>query len=176
MGQSYPVHGYPVYYWPDYYWPGYYGTTGVSIVSIRQRILSAINTALSASTAIQYVTDKKEQWWDWGQNKYPGVCIVVGDEEDMRFCYTDGANLDDMQSKMRVNVIGYVFDIRNELGTKRSDLISTIETAVANSTGVTDLVEDIVLNKVQTDKGELENFSVINCEFGLDYLYNKENP
>ena len=78
-----------------------------------------------------------------------------------------------MQSKMRVNVIGYAFDMTNNLGTKRSDLIGNIEKVVANSTAVTDLVEDIVLEKVQTDKGELENFSVINCEFGLDYLYNK---
>ena len=81
-----------------------------------------------------------------------------------------------MQSKLRVNVIGYLFDKSNNLADKRSTLISNIETSVANSTGVTGLVEDIVLNKVQTDKGELENFSVVNCEFGLDYLYNMVEP
>ena len=88
MGQSYPVYGYPVYYWPDYYWPGVYGSTSApAALPIRQQILVAIKTALSGSTEFNYVTDKKEQWWDWGQNRYPGVCIVVGEEEDLRFCY-----------------------------------------------------------------------------------------
>jgi hypothetical protein len=169
MANVYPDRGYPVYYWPGYYWP----TVGVNILTLRQQILAAIKAALQAETSIQYVTEKKEQWWDWGQNKYPGICIVVGAEEDMRFCFSGTTDLDDMQSKMRVNVIGYVFDKTNNLATKRSALISAIETAVSNDTTVTGLVGDIVLNKVQTDKGELENFSVVNCEFGLDYLYNK---
>jgi hypothetical protein len=176
MGLTYPDYGYPIYYWPDHYWPGIYGTTAApAALPIRQQILSAIKTALSGSTAFNYVTDRKEQWWDWGQNRYPGVCIVVGDEEDIRFCFSDTTN-SDMQSKMKVNVIGYVFDNRNELATKRSDMISDIETVVENSTAVQDLVQDIVLNTVRTDKGELENFSLVQCEFGLDYLYNKVNP
>lgn len=172
MGQSYPASGYPVYYWPGYYWPVYYGVPPYPY-TIREKVLNAVKAALQASTGIQYVTEKKESWWDWPQNKYPGVCIVTGDEEDLRFCYSDTTALMDMRSNMRLNVIGYVFDNLNNLGSKRSDLIGSIEKAVSNSTAVTGLVGDIVLNKVQTDKGELENFSVVNCEFGLDYLYNK---
>jgi hypothetical protein len=169
MAVAYPDRAYPVYYWPGYYWP----TVGVNVLPIREQILDAIKAALQASTGIHYVTDRKESWWDWGQNRYPGVCIITGDEEDRRFCYSDSTAFTDMQSKMRVSVIGYVFDKSNNLGTKRSDLIGAIEKAVSNDSTVTGLVGDIVLNKVQTDKGVLENFSVVNCEFGLDYLYNK---
>lgn len=168
MAVVHPDYGYPVYYWPTYYWP----TVGANVYPIRQQILTAIHNALEASAGIAYVTDKKEQWWDWAGNRYPGVCVVCGAENDERFSFP-GPSFTDMNSHMKVNVIGYVFDKTNTLGAKRSALISEIETAVANDSTVTGLVRDIVLTKVQTDKGELENFSVVNCEFDLDYLYSK---
>ncbi|MFA5376866.1 MAG: hypothetical protein WC455_14040 [Dehalococcoidia bacterium] len=169
MARAYPDNGYPVNYWPQYYWP----ITGAVIATKRYKILSAIKAALQNSTGIQYVTEKTEAWWDWSHNKYPGVCMVLGDEQDSFLAYSGTTELLDMQSKGEIDILGYVFDKHNNLGDKRSGLIRDIELSVATDSTVTSLVNDIGITSIDTDKGELENFSVVNCKVEFNYNYNR---
>jgi hypothetical protein len=140
---------------------------------MREQILDAIKTALGASTGIAYVTDKREAWQDWAQNRYPGVCILTGEEQDSRFCYS---GTDNLLCTMPVEVIGCVFDKANNLGTKRSDLIGAIEKAIVGSTVLAGLIRDVQLSRVHTDQGIQDNYSVVSCTFNIEYLIDSAGP
>lgn len=143
--------------------------------SIRKSIYDAVVTALSASTGILHVTRNLEPWWDWPSNKFPGVCVVDGDESKQRFSYLQSTG-GDMYSELEFRILGYERDMNNDLTSKRSTLLQTVETVLQNSSAINDLTLDIIPISVKTDKGEIENFTVTESVFKVKYLYNHASP
>lgn len=146
-------------------------------MSSRSAIYDALVTALSSSTEFAYVARKRENWWDWSHNKFPGLCVLDSDEKKRRFAYPGAStSYGDMYSEIDFTIDGYERDITNTLDAKRSSLIQQIETVITKSTGVRDLVLDIFPVTVKTDDGMLENFTVTESVFRVKYLYNHSAP
>lgn len=145
-------------------------------MSTRSGIYDAVVTKLTAtSSAINYVTRKREEWWNWPTSNFPGVCVIDTDESKRRLAFVDAVN-PDMYSEFNLLVIGYERDITNELDTKRANLIAAVESSLAGSTGVNDLTLDIIPVSVKTDDGMIENFCITEQTFRIKYAYNHGTP
>lgn len=147
-------------------------------MSTRSGIYDAIVTALSAkTTAFSYVTRKREPWWDWPTSNFPGLCVLDSNESKKRFCFPNPSTaVGDMWGDLNFSIDGYERDLNNDLDGKRSILLSQIELVLAASTGVRDVVLDIVPVSVKTDDGMLENFTVTESVFLVKYIYNHGSP
>lgn len=143
--------------------------------SVRKTIYDAIVTALDNSTEFAHVTRKLEPWWDWSANKFPGLCVLDGDETKKRLAFLH-ASAGDMYSEVDFRIIGYERDMNNDLDSKRSNIIQQIEIVLQASTALNDLTMDIVPVSVKTDNGQLENFTVTESLFRAKYQYNHASP
>lgn len=145
----------------------------------RQDIYDAAYTALNASTGTNYVTkDLTQSGFDWSMDHYPGCIITDMPERKTRFAYPD-ATAEDMESEMSISVDGFVREVTlasTALEAKRGDLIADIEKAIFNSTGVDDLILDIIDMEVDTDRNVLEGVGWCNVRFTLRYIYNHLAP
>jgi hypothetical protein len=146
--------------------------------SIRKQITDAfVATLTTGTTGIVTVTDKKEPYWEWDIYKFPGVAVLENTERKSRFCFQGfSTSAGDMQGELEINIIGYAFDMNNDLDAKRTDLIKNIEISVAASTTLNDLTLDVTPTAVETDQGTLENFAIVHCRYMARYLYNHANP
>jgi hypothetical protein len=143
--------------------------------TIRKQIIDAVVAALRSSTGINYVTTKKEAWWDWDISRLPAVCVTADPEEKRkRLAYPNSG--DDMDAELELDILGYAFDINNDLSVKRTDMIRNIESAIAKSTTLDDLTLDVIPQTVETDQGTLENYCISHSKFLAKYIYNHAAP
>ena len=141
--------------------------------TIRKQIVDAFVTVLSTgTTSIVTVTRNREPWWDWDVVKFPGVCVLEGAEKKYRDSFANSTATNSMRAEMEINVLGYVQDFRNDLATKRTDLVRSIENAVAGSTTLNDLTLDVVMQSVESDQGTVDNYAITHNRFMVKYLYN----
>lgn len=144
-------------------------------MSSRSTVLSAIETALNASTGINRVTRNLENWWDWQPAvDMPGVTIIDRETAIERASYLSTG--EDMEAMISLTCRGYVHDRNNDTMTKRTNLIADIEKAMTNSTAIDAVVAMVHPVRVDTDAGILENYSVFDSEFEVTYFYNHATP
>src|SRR5690349_7229653 len=132
--------------------------------SIRQQILDAVTSALTASTGIATVNTSQQVYWEIPEAACPQVYVVddVEIKERMSFLHP---TLEDMQSTLNLLIVGNVFDIGNDTATKSANLIRDVELAIQGSTAVNDLTQDTRMVSVQTDAGIQENFGTIHMKY-----------
>lgn len=148
-------------------------------MSIRQQIISAASSQLSASTGIVTVVNQRIPWWDLEHaSQLPAVFVLEMDEKKKRFAFmSTESTAEDMYSELVLYVEGYCFDMTNDLSTKRTNLISDIELAITSTSGTLwGLTKDIRPIDVRTDQGQLDNWCIVKCNFLAKYVYNHASP
>jgi hypothetical protein len=171
MESMYPPHDWAEDYWPADWWPDILSSSN----STRWKITNAALIALSGSSGVESVSNKKQPWWDFNPDKFPHVCILQNEEKKSRFSYPNTFDKD-MYSELELNVIGYCQDRNDTLDVKQTNLIRDIELALEGSTELKDIALDIIPQTVETDQGTLENFSIVHCKYKVKYIYNHAAP
>lgn len=144
-------------------------------MSSRSTVLTAIETALAASTGIRRVTRNMENWWDWRvDTEMPGVTVIDRETAIERLAYLSTG--EDMEAMISLTCRGYVHDRNNDTMTKRTNLIADIEKAMTGSTGIDAVVAMVHPARVNTDEGVLENYSVFDSDYEIIYFYNHASP
>ena len=144
-------------------------------MSSRSTVLTAIETALSASTGIKRVTRNLENWWDWRVDRdMPGVTVIDRETEIERLAYLSTG--DDMEARIMLTCRGYVHDRNNDTMTRRTNLIADIETVMTDSAGIDAVTAMVHPMRVNTDEGVLENYSVFDADYEVTYFYNHASP
>jgi uncharacterized protein YuzB (UPF0349 family) len=176
MGITYfPVKTFPERWFQEHYWPDVGTSTGVAVTnSMRWQIVDAVKNALSSSTGIGSVSDKREPWWDFNPTQMPHVFVVENTEERSRFSFPDSVS-DDMHALLNLNIEGYCYSNTDDQDDVRMALIRDIEVAIQNSTSVKDVTWEIVPTDVTADKGVIDNYCLVHCKYRAEYLYNHVN-
>jgi hypothetical protein len=149
--------------------------------SIRQQIMVAVVSSLTNvstdngyQTDVKFVSENMKHFSELDNNKFPALFPIDTDEAKEAFTFRESATAQDMKSTLTVLVTSYLFSRTGVTVQARSDLLRDIEKAMMNATAMTTIsnVIDIRPMKVTTDQGTIENYSVHDQEFQIDYTYN----
>jgi len=146
---------------------------------VRQDINDAIYAALDGSTSVNYVSRDYDAWWEWGPDRYPGVCMIPGEAEISRLAYPH-ATASDMEAIYPMSVQGYTEQIgtSSRADEQKSALLAAIEDAVSNSTAVDDATCDVVMIGADEENGGLADnwHGIVTGNFMITYHYNHLSP
>ena len=148
--------------------------------SIRQQIMSAVTTALTAivagatyvSTVAQVSESLPEGPVEHIDPKDVPACFPI-DADELRSPALVGDDEDNMEGRLTVLVTCVVYSATNSTRQARNDLMRDVEKALLNDSSLAALILDIEPARVTTDKGVIPNFSVWDQEFLVSYRYNR---
>ena len=149
--------------------------------SIRQQIMVAVVSSLTNvstdngyETDVKFVSENMKHFSELDNNKFPALFPIDTDEAKEAFTFRESTTAQDMKSTLTVLVTSYLFSRTGVTVQARSDLLRDIEKALMNATAMTTIsnIVDIRPMKVTTDQGTIENYSVHDQEFQIDYTYN----
>lgn len=143
--------------------------------STRKDILDAIEAAVSGISSVKTVTQNYAAWWDFPSHKFPVVIIQDMNTEINRHAFVD-STADDMEAIMEVSCTCFVHDMNNSLYSKRTELISLIESTLVSDSTLAALILNIEPERIDTDNGSLDNYSIADVTFRVHYLYNHASP
>jgi len=148
--------------------------------SVRQQIMVAVVSSLTNITTdngyetdVEFVSENMKHFSELGTDKFPAAFPIDTDELKESFTFR-GSSAQDMKSTLTVLVTSYLYSRTGVTVQARSDLLRDIEKAMMNATAMTTLsnIFDIRPMRVTTDQGTIENYSVHDQEFAIDYTYN----
>lgn len=139
-------------------------------------VVSSLTNITSSSTYITnvaFVSENMKHFAELGPEKFPALFPIDTDEQRESFTFR-GASALDMKSTLTVLVTSYLFSRTGVTVQARSDLLRDVEKAMMNATAMTTMsnILDIRPVRVTTDQGTIENYSIHDQEFAIDYLYN----
>lgn len=149
--------------------------------SIRQNIMVAVVSSLTNitttngySSTVQFVSENMKSFQELGTDKFPALFPIDTDETKESFTFRPDTSALDMKSTLTILVTSYLYSRTGVTASSRCDLLKDIEKAIMNATAMTTIsnVLDIRPTKVTTDQGTLDNYSIHDQEFQIDYLYN----
>ena len=148
--------------------------------SIRQNIMTAVVSALANITtargyqsSVKTCTESIKHWQEVGADQFPALFPIDSDEAKESFTFR-GASAQDMKSTLTIVATSYLYSRTGVTSGTRCDLLRDIEKAMMNATAMTTIsnVLDIRPVRVVTDQGTIENYSIHDSEFAIDYTYN----
>ena len=149
--------------------------------SVRQQIMVAVVSSLTNITTdngyqtdVEFVSENIKHFSELGTDKFPAIFPIDTDETKESFTFRESTSAQDMKSTLTVLVTSYLYSRTGVTVQARSDLLRDIEKALMNATAMTTIsnIYDIRPMKVTTDQGTIENYSVHDQEFAIDYTYN----
>ena len=149
--------------------------------SVRQQVMVAVVSSLTNITSsatyvtnVAFVSENIKHFAELGTDKFPAIFPIDTDETKEAFTFRPDSSALDMKSTLTVLVTSYLFSRTGVTVQARSDLLRDIEKAIMNATAMTTITNiiDIRPMKVTTDQGTIENYSIHDQEFQIDYLYN----
>ena len=144
------------------------------MASKRSDIMVQVCSALANIAEICYVSESVSHWEELDHGKFPALFPIDADETKTPVVLFDGTQ-NDMRAVMTVIVTGMVYSATNDTSVKRLDLMQKVEKALVTATGLTSIIHGILPTRVITDKGALENYSVWDQEFEIEYWYPYED-
>lgn len=148
--------------------------------SVRQNIMVGVVSALTNITTVNgydtnmvYVSTIIKAYSQVAQNQLPAAFPIDTNESKGSFTFPRTSASLDMKSTLTCLVTSYAFNRGGVTVATRANLLRDIERAMM-STAMTTIanVLDIRPVKVTTDYGTIENYSIHDQEFEIDYLYN----
>lgn len=138
--------------------------------------LSNITTARGYQSSVKTCTESIKHWQEVGQDNFPALFPIDSDEAKEPFTFRD-TSAQDMKSTLTIVVTSYLYSRTGVTASARCDLLRDIECAMLNATAMTTItnVLDIRPVRVTTDQGTIENYSIHDSEFAIDYTYNHVN-
>lgn len=149
--------------------------------SIRQTVMVAVVSSLTNITTyngyqtdVRFVSENMKHFDELGNDKFPALFPIDTDEVKESFTFRPDSTCGDMKSTLTVLVTSYLYGRDGVTVQARSDLLRDIEKAVVNATCLTEIssIIDIRPTRVTTDQGTIENYSVHDQEFQIDFVYN----
>ena len=149
--------------------------------SVRQNIMVAVVSSLTNiasgstyATDVKFVSENIKHWAEVDNSKFPAVFPIDTDETKESFTFRPDGTAYDMKSTLTILVTSYLYSRTGVTSTARGNLLRDIEKAMMNATAMTTIanVIDIRPMRVTTDQGTLDNYSIHDQEFAIDYLYN----
>lgn len=149
--------------------------------SIRQTVMIAVVSSLTNITSsatyvtnVAYVSENMKSFSELGQDKFPAIFPIDTNEDKDAFTFRGISGAQDMKSTLTVLVTSYLYSRTGVTVQARSDILRDIEKAIMNATAMVSIssIIDIRPVKVTTDQGTIENYSIHDQEFAIDYLYN----
>lgn len=124
-------------------------------------------------TDVKHVSENMKSFTELDNDKFPAVFPIDTNEEKESFTFRT-STAQDMKSTLTVLVTSYLYSRTGVTVQARSDLLRDIEKAMMNATAMTTIssITDIRPVRVTTDQGTIENYSVHDQEFAIDYVYN----
>lgn len=148
--------------------------------SVRQAIMVGVTSALTGITvargyqsSVLTVSENIRTYSEMGDGEMP-ACFPIDTNERKEALTFRQTTTGDMKATLTVLVTSYLFARGGVSSGTRSDLLRDIEKAIVNATAMTSVVGvlDIRPTKVVTDQGTVENYSIHDSEFEIDYTYN----
>jgi len=144
--------------------------------SKRKRIMDAVLSALANVTSLVYVSERLVHWEELDASKFPACFPIDADEVKEPHVLFESAD-EDMLSKLTLILTCYCYDAQGATRQQRTDLIKNIEAEFSlRASALNALVLTITATRVVTDKGALDNYSVFDCEYEIQYLYDHTDP
>lgn len=144
--------------------------------SVRKQVIDAIAAVVLSSTGVTTVETNLKNWFDYQAHKFPVVTVLDRDTDIERLCFKESSR-DDKIANMSVLIRGYVFDQNNDTSAKRTGLIRDIQVAIeTGSTAMNALIFDIPDISIETDDGIIDNYSIFDITYNVQYHYNHLTP
>lgn len=136
--------------------------------------LSNISTDNGYETDVEFVSENIKHFSELGTDKFPAIFPIDTNEAKESFTFRGITGAQDMKSTLTVLVTSYLYSRTGVTVQARSDLLRDIEKAMMNATAMTEItsITDIRPASVTTDQGTIENYSIHDQEFAIDYVYN----
>jgi len=143
--------------------------------SKRKQVLDAIVDSLEGISGVKLVTQNYRGPLDNSPHKFP--IIIVQDETTgiERLAYLDATAVD-MKAELEVSCTCFVHDMHNDTASKRTELASSVESTLVSDTTLAALVINVEPIRIETDNGSLDNYSIFDVVFRVEYLYNHLSP
>lgn len=142
--------------------------------SRRKQVLDAVMEVLKAIPGIGKVSTRIEAHDALKPGDFPALFPIDGDAQYSRLAFADEGAV--MECELTVVVTGYVFDARNELAKKRTDLIAAVEVALTADPTLGGVVRDVMPDRLTSDNGVLSNYSIFDFAFRVEYEYFRSEP
>ena len=144
--------------------------------SKRMQVMDAVLSALSNISTILYVSERLQHWEELDASKFPACFPIDGDELKEPHVIFESAD-EDMHSTLTLLLTCYVYDADGATRQARCDMIKVIEEEFAvRASALNALVVSILPTRVTTDRGTIDNYSIFDCEYAVEYLYNHTSP
>jgi hypothetical protein len=147
--------------------------------SKRKVVMDAIVNSLAQSTGVQTSVQEYISWWDLDPGKFPVTILIDRESIVERAAYRSTAD-DDMKCELSFTIKGYVHDFGNSsdtLSSRRTGLIRDIEVALDQSTSLFLVpAKDFTVTGVNSDKGIMDNYSIVDVDCSILYYYNHLTP
>jgi len=149
--------------------------------SIRQQVMVAVVSSLSNiseyngyQTDVRFVSENIKHFSELDTDKFPAIFPIDTNEAKESFTFRPDSTAGDMKSTLTILVTSYLFSRTGVTVQARSDLLRDIEKAMMNATAMTTIsnIIDIRPVNVTTDQGTIDNYSVHDQDFEIDYVYN----
>ena len=144
-------------------------------MSSRSTVIDAIVTALEGVSDIKTVTREYISWWDSPAHKFPVVIVRDLNTALDRHAFLD-SSANDMEAVIEIACTGVVHDMNNVVAAKRDALIEDIEQTLVGNATLEGLTINVEPKRIETDNGDLDNYSIFDVVFDVDYLYNHASP
>jgi hypothetical protein len=145
------------------------------VASNRKTIIDAFVSACEGISGVRGVSQNYETWWEKPAHEFPFITVRDTETTLDRHSYLSSAD-DDMEANLEIVATGYVHDMNNVLATKRTDLIKSIESTVVDDTTLGGLTLSVTPMSINTDDGGIDNYSICDVVFNIQYIYNHSSP
>ena len=145
------------------------------MASKRKQVLDAVVAACAGITGVKSATQEYETWWQMNAHDFPRIIVRDTETELEPWSFQSSAG-NDMLADMEVVVSGFVHDMHNNLATKRTDLIQDIEQTLIADSSLDALIFSIWPVRIETDNQGIDNYSIFDVVFRIQYLYNHASP
>lgn len=134
--------------------------------------LTGITTARGYTSSVLTVSERIRHYSEMGDGEMPALFPIDTNEAKQSMTFR-GASAQDMKATLTVLVTSYLFNRGGVTSSSRSAILQDVEKAMMTATAMTvSGVLDVRPTKVTTDQGTVENYSIHDSEFEIDYTYN----
>lgn len=145
-------------------------------MSTQKSILDAIETALTAISGVNKVTQSFDVWNQADPQDYSTLYIHGKKPEVERMAYQHPTS-DDMVATMEVIIEGSTYSLyESEIASVLDTLMINVEKAIIGSTAISDLVIDITLDSDEFVSSVVDRYGLFSATYVVEYYYNHLSP
>ena len=149
--------------------------------SVRHQIMDAVIAALNGiTTASGYQTDValvSEQVMSYDQipPKHLPALFPIDTNEDRQWFALAEQSENDIQAELDILITAVVYDKQNVTRLKRTNLLRDVEKALLNDADLKALILYAEPQRVETDEGNIPDFSIFDYTIRITYTYDSAN-